>query len=76
MDSEYLLIDDGSEGEIIENVCAVPPHIDRAILSETLIIESINLSDLPALVVASDQCYSVWIPNFEGEEQEEGLYTL
>jgi hypothetical protein len=55
MNTKYLFINNCREAEIIKNITAVPPDIYRSIFAETFIVKSINLSDLPAFVVASDK---------------------
>lgn len=49
--------------EVIKHVCAVPPHVDRPILAEALIIKPIDLSDLSAFMVPSNECYPVRVPD-------------
>ena len=34
------------------------------------------MSDLSTLVVASDEGDEIWVPDFIGEEKEEGLYAV
>ena len=43
MDTEDLAVDDGGEGEVVEDLGAVPPHRDAPILPQALVIESIDL---------------------------------
>jgi hypothetical protein len=47
--------------------------VRRAVFSETLIVKPVNLSDLPALVVAADECDAVGISDLEGKEEEESF---
>lgn len=35
-----------------------------------------NLSDLSRLMVSTDECYSIWIADFEGEKEKERLYAV
>lgn len=59
----HLAVDDGGEGEVVEDLGAVPPHSDRAVLAEALVVESVHLGDLPRFVVAPDQGDPVWVPD-------------
>lgn len=34
------------------------------------------MGDLSALVVASDEGDEIWVPDFIGQEEEKGLYTV
>lgn len=52
MDAEDLIIDDGSQWEVIKDLCAIFPDIEASILPQALVVEAIDLCDLPRLVVA------------------------
>lgn len=54
MDTEDAIIDNGGEREVIEDVGAVSPYIERAVLSQAFIIKSVDLGNLSALVVSSN----------------------
>ena len=53
MNAEDTIFDDCSDREIVEQVCEELPNRGRAVLSLTLRIETIHLSDLSCLMVAS-----------------------
>ena len=55
MNAEYFIIDDSCESKVVEDFSAVSPHIHRAILPQAFIIEPINLRDLSAFMITSDQ---------------------
>ena len=65
MDAEDFVIDDCSEGKVIKYICAVSPHVYTAVLSKTLIVETVDLGDLSTLVVATDQGDSLWVSHLE-----------
>lgn len=67
MDTKDLVVNDGREGQVVENLRAVAPHVHTAILAQTLIVEPIHLRDLSTLVVATDQCDAVGIANLRSE---------
>ena len=71
----HLAIDDGREGEVVEDLGAVPPHGDRAVLAEALVVEAVHLGDLPGLVVPSDQGDPVWVPDLGDYRGSEGHQT-
>ena len=71
----HLAIDDGREGEVVEYLGAVPPHGDRAVLAEALVVEAVHLGDLPGLVVPSDQGDPVWVPDLGDYRGSEGHQT-
>ena len=61
MDTEDLIIDDGCKCQVVEDLCAVAPYIDTTILSQALIVETVNLCDLSTFMVASNQSDSLWV---------------
>lgn len=46
VDTEDLLVDDGRQGKKVHYLCAVAPHVDAAVLAQTLVIKTVNLRDL------------------------------
>lgn len=74
MKAENITLNDGSEWEVIKERGEVLPDVGVTILSKTLIIKSINLSDLLALVISSQDGDSVWVSNLAGDEEGNGLY--
>lgn len=62
MHGKYVFVDFGRQAQVIEYICAVSPDVQGAVLSQALIIESVDLCDLPGLVITSDQRNSVRIP--------------
>lgn len=66
-----LSIDDGRERQVVEYLGAVSPHRHRAVLAEALIVEAIDLCDLPGLVVSPDQSDPVWITHLRNQKQED-----
>ena len=65
MDAEYFVVDNGCEGEEVEDVGAVAPDVSGAVLAEALVVKSVDLGDLSALVVAPDQGDSLGVAYFE-----------
>lgn len=62
VDAENLAIDNGGEDEKVKHMAAGLPDRGVAVFLLTLLVESVDLRDLPRFVVAADQDYSVWIP--------------
>lgn len=60
-ETSHLAINDGRQGQVVKDLCAVSPDGDWAVLAEALVVEAIDLRDLPGLMVPSDQGYPVWI---------------
>jgi hypothetical protein len=53
MHAKYVIFNDCCDGKIVEQIGEELPHSSGAILSLALSIETIDLSDLSCLVVAS-----------------------
>lgn len=64
MNTKNAVVYNSSQRQVIEYVSAVSPNVQRAVLSKTFIIESINLSYLSAFVVASDESDQIGIAHF------------
>ena len=73
MQAEDLVLDDGSEWEVIEEVSQVLPHVCVAVLSEALVVEAVDLGDLTTFVVTSEDGEPVPIAHFEANEQSDSL---
>jgi len=64
MNAEDAVIDDSRQRQVIEDISAVAPNIERAILSQAFIVKPVNLCDLSALVVSANEGHEVWISDF------------
>ena len=73
MYAEDAIVDDGGQREVIEDVSAVPPNVERAVLPQAFVVKAVDLRDLPALVVPPDQGHQVRIADFVCEKKQEGL---
>lgn len=65
-----------SQVEVVEDLHAVLPRVHVAILADALLVEAIDLSDLPGLVVASQQGDALRVPGFVAQQELERLYTV
>lgn len=54
MNTQYLTVNDGSQGEEVEYLTARLPDSGIAVLLLTFLVKPIDLSDLARLVVASN----------------------
>lgn len=68
MKRKYLIFDAGRQRQKIEEICEIFPDIGVAILSQALIIESVNLGNLPRFVIASKDCDPVLESDLENNE--------
>jgi len=73
MKAEDAAFNDGGQRQVIEQACEILPNIGISVLSQALIIKSIDLGDLLTLVITSQDGNSVWVSNFESDEKSHGL---
>lgn len=73
MQAEDLVVDESGQGQVVEEVCEILPHIRIAVLSETFIVKAVHLRDLSRLMVSTQYRDSRWVSNFEGNEEGDGF---
>jgi len=64
VDAEHFAVDDGGQGEEVEDLAAGLPDRGVAVLLLALFVETVDLGDLPALVVPAHQRHLVGISNY------------
>ena len=69
MNAEYFVINDGGQWQKIKNFCAVPPNVNRSVFPKAFVVKAVNLRNLSALVISSDKCDSVSVPNLERQQK-------
>lgn len=70
MYAENSVLDQSSQSEVVEDISAVSPHTGRGVLPSAFVVESIYLGDLSGLMVASNQCHSIRVSDFQGKEKQ------
>ena len=73
MDTKYTAVNDRTESQIIKYFATVAPDVCWTILALTLVIETVDLSDLSGLVITTDEGDAVWIADFVRKQEEECL---
>lgn len=73
MNAENLVVNDSGKRNVVENLSAVLPDTNRAVLSQALVIEPVYLGDLSRLVIAANERDAVGIADFECEQEQERL---
>jgi len=76
MQAEDLVIDNGSDWEIVEEVGKNLPHVGSALLLEAFVLEALDLSDLPALVVASQNGKALPVAHLQSDECGHTLHAV
>lgn len=75
MDAKERVVDESAKAQIIENIRAVAPDVDRTILPQALVVEAIHLGDLSRLVVAADKRDAVRVTDFKAQKKQESLHA-
>jgi len=76
MHAENFVVDDSCQRQIVEYFSAVSPDIDWTVLAKALVVKAIDLSNLSALVVASDQRDAFWVADLQGQQKQERLHRV
>jgi hypothetical protein len=71
--AEDLILDQGGEGKIVEEVGEVLPDVGIAVFAQTLVVEAVDLSDLAGLVVSSENGDALGIANFKSDKECDGF---
>ena len=76
MKAEEPVVDYTTERNVIEDVCQVFPYVGVTVLSTALIVKAVDLSDLTALMVSSQDCDSFRVPHLVAEKQKHSLHGV
>ena len=68
MKAENACLNDCSKRKVIEERSEILPNVGISILSQALIVETINLGDLFGLMVTTENGDSLRIPDFHSDE--------
>ena len=76
MKTKYLILYHCCEGKVVEQVSQVLPDIGIAVFAQALVVEAVDLGDLPALMVPPDKVDPVRVPHLQGQQEQEGLHAV
>lgn len=69
MKTEDLVVNEGGQGEVIEEVGKVFPDVRVAVFSQAFVVETVNLGDLTGFVVAAEDGDALRVADFESDEE-------
>lgn len=73
MDAEDLVVDDDGQGEEVEHVGEVVPHVGVAVLARAFRVKAVRLRHAAGLVVAADEVHAVRVAQLQAHEERDGL---
>ena len=73
METEDLVVNECSQGQVVEEVGETLPDICIAIFAQTFVVEAVDLRDLSGFVVSSENCDSLRVADFECDKESDSL---
>ena len=73
VEAEYLIVYQGSEGQVIEQVGKIFPDIGVPVFAKAFIIKAVDLGNLTGLVIAAEDSDSLRISDLESNKQGDSL---
>lgn len=74
MEAKDFILNDCRQRQEIEQICVIFPNICIAVFAQTLIVEAVDLRNLPGLVIAPENCDSFLKPDLECHQQGDRLH--
>lgn len=71
--AENLVVDEGGQRQVVEEVGEVFPDVSVAVLAQTLVVEAVDLGDLTRLVVAAKNSDALGVSDLESDEKRHRL---
>jgi len=68
-----LVVDEGGERKVVEQICEKFPYVGVSVLTETFIVEAIDLGDLAGFVVPTEDRDALGVSDFESNEEGDGF---
>lgn len=73
MQTENLVVDEGSQGQVVEKIGEEFPNVCVAVFAQAFVIEAVDLCYLARFVISPEDGDALRIPDFEGNEEGYGL---
>ena len=76
MEAEDLVVDQGGQGQVVEEVGEVFPHVGVAVFSQALVVEPVHLRDLTGLVVPSEDGDALGVTDLKANKESDGFHRV
>jgi len=73
VNTEYLVIDDDRQGQVIKHIRKVVPHIGITIFATAFCVEAVRLCHAAGFVVAADEMNAIRVSKLEAHEKGDGF---
>lgn len=73
VEAKHLLVNKGSQWQVVEELGEDLPHVSITILSQAFVIKSIHLRDSACLVVSSEDMDTGWVADLVCDQKGHGL---
>ena len=73
VDTEDLVIDDDGQGQVVEHIRKVVPHIGIAVFATAFGVEAIRLCYTAGFVVATNEMDSIRVSKLQAHEEGDGF---
>jgi hypothetical protein len=66
--TEDLVFDESSEGEVVEEVGEIFPHVGIAVFAEALVVEAVDLGNLAGFVVSTKDGNTLGVTDLQADQ--------
>ena len=73
MKTEDLVLDDGSQREIVEQVSEGSPDVGRTVLAHALVVKAVDLCNLARFVISSQDVHALGVADLVAEEKRDSF---
>ena len=73
METKDLVIDQRSQGKVVEQISETFPHVCIPIFPKAFIVEPIHLRNLTRFMIATEDCNALRVSDLESNKKGDGL---
>lgn len=69
VETEDLVLNESSEGEVVKEVGEVFPHVGVAVFAQALVVEAVHLGDLAGFVVSAEDGNTLRVADLQADQK-------